>query len=74
MTKLEQARKKINEIDEKMAKLFEERMEASKEVALYKKENALPIVDKMREKELILKNSKYVEDVVICLLYTSRCV
>ena len=37
MTKLEQARKKINEIDEKMAKLFEERMEASKEVALYKK-------------------------------------
>ena len=52
MTKLEQARKKINEIDEKMAKLFEERMEASKEVALYKKENALPIVDKMREKEL----------------------
>ena len=36
MTKLEQARKKINEIDEKMAKLFEERMEASKEVALYK--------------------------------------
>ena len=55
MTKLEQARKKINEIDEKMAKLFEERMEASKEVALYKKENALPIVDKMREKELILK-------------------
>ena len=39
MTKLEQARKKINEIDEKMAKLFEERMEASKEVALYKKEN-----------------------------------
>ncbi|MEI3526819.1 MAG: chorismate mutase [Bacilli bacterium] len=37
MTKLEQARKKINEIDEKMAKLFEERMEASKEVALYKR-------------------------------------
>ena len=26
MTKLEQARKKINEIDEKMAKLFEERI------------------------------------------------
>ena len=71
MTKLEQARKKINEIDEKMAKLFEERMEASKEVALYKKENALPIVDKMREKELILKNSKYVEDVVIGEYYVN---
>lgn len=71
MTKLEKARKKINEIDEKMAKLFEERMEASKEVALYKKENALPIVDKMREKELILKNSKYVEDVVIGEYYVN---
>ena len=71
MIKLEQARKKINEIDEKMAKLFEERMEASKEVALYKKENALPIVDKMREKELILKNSKYVEDVVIGEYYVN---
>ena len=71
MTKLEQARKKINEIDEKMAKLFEERMEASKEVALYKKENALPIVDKMREKELILKISKYVEDVVIGEYYVN---
>ena len=54
-----------------MAKLFEERMEASKEVALYKKENALPIVDKMREKELILKNSKYVEDVVIGEYYVN---
>ena len=43
MTKLEQARKKINEIDEKMAKLFEERMEASKEVALYKKEKFIHI-------------------------------
>ncbi|MFR7880961.1 MAG: chorismate mutase [Christensenellales bacterium] len=46
-------------------------MEASKEVALYKKENALPIVDKMREKELILKNSKYVEDVVIGEYYVN---
>ena len=39
MNKLEEARKSINEIDAEIAKLFEKRMEASKLVAEYKKEN-----------------------------------
>ena len=39
MSKLEVARKKINEIDEEMARLFEERMKCSQEVGYFKKEN-----------------------------------
>ena len=62
MNELNEARKKINEIDEKMAKLFEERMKASKEVANYKIEYALPIFDASREQEVINKNLQYIED------------
>ena len=40
MSDLKDTRKKINEIDEQMAKLFEERMNCSKEVAEYKIKHA----------------------------------
>ena len=45
MKDLKEIRKSINEVDKQMAKLFEERMELAKLVALYKKENALAIED-----------------------------
>ena len=59
---LKDIRKQINAVDKEIAKLFEERMKLSKQVAYYKIENALPIEDKVREKELILKNSEYIQD------------
>ena len=62
MASIENARKKINEIDEKMAKLFVERMEASEEVFEYKKENGLPITDEKREAIVIKNNSERVEN------------
>ena len=62
MSELDNARKKINEIDEQMAKLYEERMKCSYQVAEYKIQNALPILDANREKEVIEKNSKYIQD------------
>lgn len=62
MDKLSKARIMINEIDEKMAKLFCERMEASKLVAEYKQEHGLPIYDAVREMAVIENNSKKVED------------
>lgn len=62
MKDLKDIRIKINEIDEKMAKLFEERMNASKEVASYKISHGMPIFDENREKELIEKNKKYIEN------------
>lgn len=62
MDKLTEARQKIGAIDEQMAKLFEERMEAVRLVAEHKKENGLPVLDSGREEYLIKKNSAYVED------------
>lgn len=47
---LKDCREKINEIDEQMVRLFEERMEVSAEIAKYKKENRLPIYDGARER------------------------
>ena len=65
MSKLDDARKKINDIDIKMAALFEERMKASEEVARYKQENGLSIYDPVREEELIKKNSMLINDDVL---------
>lgn len=62
MNKLENARKKINEIDEKMATLFEQRMDAVVDVITHKIENDLPIFDASREDFVIEKNSKYIEN------------
>lgn len=59
---LKDIRKKINEIDKQMAKLFEERMQASSEVANYKKEHALPIFDSSREQEVINRNLEFITD------------
>lgn len=71
MNKLDEARKKINQIDEQMAKLFEERMKAASEVAEYKVEHALPIFDASREQEVINKNTSYIEDAVIREYYVN---
>lgn len=60
MKDLIDTRKQINEIDEKMAKLFEERMNAAKEVAEYKLSHGMPIFDGNREKEVIEKNKSYI--------------
>ena len=71
MSKLDDARKKINEIDQKMAFLFEERMKASEDVAEYKKEHALPIFDSSREDEIIKRNSLYISDETIREYYVN---
>jgi len=63
MSDLNETRKKINQIDQEMARLFEERMDCSKQVAEYKMKHALPILDASREQELINKNSIYIKNV-----------
>ena len=62
MSNLDEARKEIEAIDKEMIRLFKRRMECSAEVAMYKKEHGLPVLDKKREKELIEKNAKAVKD------------
>ena len=61
MNNLEISREKINEIDKKMAALFEERMLIAEDVAAYKKENGLPILDKSREEAIIQNNLSFIQ-------------
>lgn len=65
MDKLLRAREKINSIDSQMAKLFCQRMEAVREVAEFKAEHALPILDATRESEIIKNNSVFIKDETI---------
>ena len=63
--KLDEARKIINEVDSKMAQLFEQRMRAAELVYEHKKEFGLPILDEKREAEVIEKNSALIKDDVL---------
>lgn len=62
MEKLSLARDEINRIDKELAVLFTQRMNAVKQVAKYKAERGLPILDEAREAAVIARNSAYVED------------
>ena len=55
-------RKEINEIDKEMADLFVRRMKAVEEVAKFKKERGLAILDEARENEVIRQNASLVDD------------
>lgn len=62
-------RKKIDIIDESIQNLFLERMDLVKQVALYKKENKLPVYDETREMEIIKKNVDRVDNLDLIELY-----
>lgn len=53
MSLLDDARKRINGIDEEMARLFEERMQAVEDVIQYKKEHHMEVLDVSREQFVI---------------------
>ena len=64
-SKLDEARKIINEVDSQMAELFVKRMRAVEMVYEHKKEFGLPILDQKREDAVIEKNSEKIEDDVL---------
>ncbi len=81
MTKLEEARIEINEIDKQMAQLFIKRMDTVKKVIEYKLENNLPIFDEKRELEVIelnvlnlnnLQLQDYYKEFVISMMNISK--
>lgn len=53
MKDLLEIREQINNIDDQIIDLWKERMALSLQVAEYKKEHKLPILDEQREKELL---------------------
>lgn len=56
MDELSKARAEINDIDDKIASLFEQRMRAVEKVIVYKLEHDMAIFDAKREQEVIAKN------------------
>lgn len=69
MNKLDEYRLEIDEIDEKIVKLFEKRMETVLKVANYKKENNMEILQVDRENIVLdkainnLNNEEYSDDI-----------
>lgn len=59
---LEEAREAISKIDEQMAALFVQRMEAVRDIAAFKREHGLPIEDKEQEARVIAQRSRLVQD------------
>ena len=81
MKTLEECRKELDIIDKQVIELFEKRMNVIKDVALYKKENNLPILDEQREKMMLETNvkkfkniglRKYYKTVLQAFLKTSK--
>ena len=62
MEDLKKIREKITKIDNRMAELFELRMQQVAKVAEYKRQNGLPIYDPKREAEVIAKGEARVEN------------
>ncbi len=65
MDELQKNREIIDQIDGEMAKLFEKRMQAVSQIAIYKKSHGLPIFDKSREDALIKANAQRISDEVL---------
>ena len=55
MAKIEELRARIDKADEQMASAFAERMSAALEIAKYKQEQGLPVLDAAREREVVAK-------------------
>ena len=62
MSKLDDARKSINEIDKQIASLFEARMDEVAKVAEYKKEHGISIEDASREQDILRRNSAIIKN------------
>ena len=62
MNELEKLRVEIDDIDTKICKLFEKRMEVAKAIGQYKKENGLEVLDSKREDIVLEKASKRIKN------------
>ena len=62
MANLEEMREQIDKIDAEIIESFKKRMNLSAEIAKYKKENNLPVLDEKREKEKLEGIAKNVDE------------
>lgn len=62
MTDLKRLREEIDAIDEKLVRLLERRMDIARQVGEFKEANALPVLDKKREEEIIQSRVNMLSD------------
>ena len=55
-------RRELDEIDRELTRLFERRMEVSRRVAEYKRENNLPVLDASREEQVLCSRVEMLGD------------
>jgi monofunctional chorismate mutase len=55
-------RRELDEIDRELTMLFERRMEVSRRVAEYKRENNLPVLDASREEQVLCSRVEMLSD------------
>lgn len=60
--KLADARQKINDIDQQVAKLLEARFKAVVAVNAYKQEHQLPVLDSNREEQVLARVAEHIAD------------
>ncbi|MDB5023563.1 MAG: chorismate mutase related enzyme [Mucilaginibacter sp.] len=65
MEQLLNFRERIDEIDEKIVKLINQRLEICKSVAKYKSENDIPMMQPGRVQEVLLKRRKLADQLSI---------
>ncbi len=70
MSRLDEARATIDAVDREMQALFEKRMQAVGEVAAYKREMGLAVLDTTRERELLARNIARLENKSLAREYT----
>ncbi|MDL2323813.1 chorismate mutase [Ruminococcaceae bacterium OttesenSCG-928-A16] len=71
MANLEEARQQIDEIDRQMTELFEQRMAAVANVALYKQKHNLPVLHPAREEEVVAKGTARLRTPALAPYYAS---
>ena len=69
MRTLEELRVEIDQIDQQMVQLFEERMQVVAEVMAVKKAAGLPILDASREEAVVAKNTVRLSDPALADYY-----
>lgn len=62
MRELDELRKEIDEIDEKILQLYERRMETARQVGEWKKEKGMKVYDPIREKDLLDRKMSTLSD------------
>ena len=62
MRSLEESRAAIDAVDRQIVRLFEERMGIARDVAAYKIEKGLPVLDRSREEQVLASREAMLSD------------